>query len=260
MQYKKLLNEFAGDLNESCGVEILDLVLYGSTMTGDFVQGRGDIDFLVFLNETLSEEQQVKIFNLHERYRQRKDLFKQLEGTYYFINQKHVDGIYIGSTRKGWKNINQVIHGPIEQGMILSCYEAFRNKVTLESFFATKWAEIYSEIDQLTQRFFTQKKEITDLDFIVYAIQTTTRSIYTIREKAFTSKTNAINYVLKLNLSDSNKLILEKLKTLRYPLQEQEKVVLEQFDLDNLLDELLMMTKNYYSTESMKTLNLSIMS
>ena len=137
--YRELLQSFERDLNSIENVNVLDIVLYGSTMTGDYIEGRGDIDFLVLLEKKVTEKQRELIFSLHEKYRSKDSMFAQLEGTYYVFNNSNnlINGVYVGTSRKGWKVIDTVIHGDVEQGMILNNYGTINSKINLEDYFST---------------------------------------------------------------------------------------------------------------------------
>ena len=109
---KETLKQFDYDLREILNENYLDIILYGSNVLNDFIPHYGDIDFIVVLNENLSDLNIEDIFNLHEIYRSKKynNLEYQLEGVYYPINvlkniYEEFIGCYIGTGRKGWKKI-----------------------------------------------------------------------------------------------------------------------------------------------------------
>lgn len=239
--YKELLQGFERDLNSIENVNALDIVLYGSTMSGDYIKGRGDIDFLVFLEEKVTEKQRNRIFSLHEKYRRNDNMFAQLEGTYYVFDKskKLINGVYIGTSRKGWKVIDTVIHGDIEQGMILSNYDTLNSVINLEDYFSANWKKIKNEISKLLKNFIKLKDELKDIEFHIYAILTTARNIFTLREKGFTSKSRAIDYIMATGNFDDSMDLLRQLKVIRYPYRKEELETLRFEDLDEILTELL---------------------
>ena len=107
------LKQFDKDLEKILLSKYKDILIYGSVSINSFTPNQGDIDFIVVLNSDLDGSDVGKIFNLHDRYRSKEyfNLEYQLEGVYYpEIVLKKTDssfiGCYIGTGRKGWRQIN----------------------------------------------------------------------------------------------------------------------------------------------------------
>lgn len=216
--FKDLLLNFEDDLLTYCNTTIHDIILYGSTMTGDFTQSKGDIDFIVILNEKLSDQTVKSIYELHEKYRKGRGLLSQLEGVYYYFDD-HIsmdDGLYIGTSRTGWKRVNRMIQGPLEQGIILSCNDSLYGTFHLDQVMKINWDEIKTEIRNATYSFLKQSQEIMDLNFNIHAIQCLARNIYTMEKLEFTTKSQAIENFIKHN-DFIYKKELEFIKSIRYP-------------------------------------------
>lgn len=239
--FKQLLENFQEDLNKIEHLKVVDIVLYGSTISGDYIEGRGDIDFLVFIEDEITTIQKEALFKLHESYRVNFDKYAQLEGTYYHFNNNKelVNGVYIGTKRKGWKVVDSIIHGPVEQGMILNNYKTLNRRIRLEEYFETNWTNILEEVISTTKEFERLKNELNNVEFNIYAIQTTTRNIYTRDKRNFTSKSHGIDYVIALGKYDAYKALLEDLKVLRYPYLIEEINRIDVNDTNQLLSELI---------------------
>jgi len=207
------------DLNHLLSNTVFDIVLYGSVVTGDFIEGDGDLDVIVFMNKAFANSDVEKIYDLHDKYRCEASLFKQLEGTYYVVddNYKILNGLYIGTTRKGWKTIDTNIHGYVEQGMILQDHQRLNCMFDIEKLFECNWVEIFKEVKSTTNDFKKMIYKSEDKAFFVYALQTTLKNIYTINEMAFTTKSGSVEYALNMNLGLEYRDLMMKLKSLRYP-------------------------------------------
>ncbi|WP_240837677.1 nucleotidyltransferase domain-containing protein [Acidaminobacter sp. JC074] len=223
-KFREVLTSFYNDLESIQGLELIDIVLYGSAVTGDFTYGKGDIDFLVFISNEIALEQVVAVFELHENYRLSDDMFSQLEGTYYSITSDYDlrSGIYIGTSRKGWKTIDANIHGSIEQGMILSKYSALKGRIDLIDLFEINHEAIENEIKTLNLEIASMSKAVHDIEFQIYGIQTLARCLYTKETRSFVSKSGAIEYLDKFNEFSAYKETLGKIKKLRYPYSKED--------------------------------------
>lgn len=240
-QFKVLLEEFQQHLNDIEGVEVIDVVLYGSAVSGDYIEDRGDIDFLVFFKNMITQKQAEALFILHEKYRKQTSKLRQLEGTYYAFNKKHklINGVYVGTTRRGWKMIKNSIHGNVEQGMILSNYETLNSKIDLKCYFNTDWERINKEIISTIKDLEKQRHNIRDTSFLIYAIQTSARNIYTLKKRGFATKSQAIDYVIQSIKILQDQEILLKIKQLRYPYSKEELDMFQVDELDEILTKLL---------------------
>jgi len=237
---KKLLNvinHFYEDLSNIEGLEVEDIILYGSTVTGDYKEARGDIDFLVFLKNHISTSQMEAIFKLHDAYREKDDMYAQLEGTYYTHRMR---GLYIGTSRKGWKAIDKNIHGYIEQAMILSDYYSLKNKVDIHTVFIKNDEEISHEIDRLTKEIDKLSNTLKDMEFNIYGIQTLARCIYTKCYGGFASKSEAVSNLLSKDEFKEYTDVLCIVKSIRYPYKTEELKTLNLDETTKILSKLIL--------------------
>jgi predicted nucleotidyltransferase len=240
-KFLEIIKTFEEDLNIILGYRVIDIILYGSAITGDFITGKGDVDFIVFVKGNITRIQETEIYELHEKYRNTKTLFNQLEGTFYTLNnQCFIDGgIYVGTSRKGWKRISEIIHGDIDQGMILQDYESLKSEIDLEDFFALDLSKIFYEIAITTSEFLRLMKELKDVEFNIYAIQTTARNLFTLRRKKFASKSDSIDFTINDEKFIKYRSLLLKIKPIRYPYSVEEINSISIKETELLLHEML---------------------
>jgi len=129
------LKQFDSDLTNILNEKYKDILIYGSVSINSFIPHHGDIDFIVILNDDLTEFEINKIYNLHEKYRKKdySNLEYQLEGSYYpeaiLLNiNKIIIGCYIGTGRKGWKKIGTFQQNYIDLIQIKQNGISFKNK------------------------------------------------------------------------------------------------------------------------------------
>lgn len=108
---EQTLDRFTHDLQRVLGDTLLDVIVHGSYVLGDFRPNHGDLDYIVVTNGDLNEAVNATLFELHDSYRSGQSfLLHQLEGTFYpkgllrtlalpFV------GCYIGTGRRGWRTI-----------------------------------------------------------------------------------------------------------------------------------------------------------
>ncbi|HET6487620.1 MAG TPA: nucleotidyltransferase domain-containing protein [Spirochaetia bacterium] len=108
---ERTLSRFTLDMRQLLGQNLLEVIIHGSVVLGDFRPGRGDIDYVVITKDDLDEEVNQEIFRIHDRYRGSKELLLyQLEGPFY-PRRAVMDlgsafmGCYIGTTRRYWRAI-----------------------------------------------------------------------------------------------------------------------------------------------------------
>jgi predicted nucleotidyltransferase len=233
---RRTINEFTKAVEGIMGEEVLDVCVYGSTVTGDFRPGCGDIDFIVFLTIPFTDTQKEEMMALHDDYRREESLFSQLEGTYYCIDRdKIVDGLYIGSTRKGWQSIKTCKHSYLEQAMILQDHIMIKKAYSLERLFTYDWQLIKKDICRDIN--FYKKGLYHDINYLVAAIHGTARSIYTLEHQTFTSKSHAIENIMSHDELKDYHGELKKIKQLRYPIDQTEYLSTEK--LEDLLKHLI---------------------
>ena len=214
---KNTLKQFDHDLKNKLGKNYLDIILYGSVVLNDFIPHRGDIDFIVILEENLPETNIDDIFEMHDIYRSGcyDNLEYQLEGAYYpkkilkNIYEEFV-GCYIGTGRKGWKKLIKFQNNYFDLIEIKTSGIFFNNGVY----------EIYEpkdhEIKKLINEETVMYKELLQNNKIPLhcVIQYASRTIYYIETKTIGSKSESCK---RYSLKNGNNKIIEKCGTIKFP-------------------------------------------
>jgi len=63
------LSLFHKDVYRILGDKFYDFFIWGSVVLNDFKNGKGDIDFVVVLNDEINDAEINKIVELHDKYR-----------------------------------------------------------------------------------------------------------------------------------------------------------------------------------------------
>jgi hypothetical protein len=125
--FDQTLQRFTVDLTSILGAGLYDVILHGSSVLGDFRPHKGDIYYIVLTNGDLDQVTAHRLFQLHDAYRAEQDLLlDQLEGTFYpkgFISklQQPFGGVYIGTTRTGWRRITTLQNSLMDLRVARTC-------------------------------------------------------------------------------------------------------------------------------------------
>ena len=220
----KLIENFALDLSGILENSIIDIIIHGSAVTGGFIKGKGDIDFLIFTNGKISDAQKEQIFRYHRNIRMKKTLASQLEGCYYSLDQERqvIGGIYLGTSERGWKEIDQIVHNKIGMAEILSNYYSTHKSGILDEIFKFTWEEVKNELKIQSKNNLSMIDEYDDYGFKVYAIYVSARSLYTMEKKDFISKGKSLKWILEKERYHKYQELIEECSKLRNPLTQDE--------------------------------------
>ncbi len=190
------MEKFRKDLISRFDNKIIDIVIYGSVIRGGFNSKKSDIDFIVFLNEELTEVDMVKIKEMHTEYRRTRKLLSLLEGRYIAIdNTRFVNGYYVGTNVQGWKPLSDIGFDSLESAMILDSYMSLYRMNTISMVLHFDWAEIRDQICVQIEEFINNELLLSDEGFKEYALITAARSLYTYLESGFISKKGAKQWI-----------------------------------------------------------------
>jgi hypothetical protein len=216
------LKQFNNDLRRNLKENYLDIILYGSSTINDFVPNKGDIDFIVILEKDLTEMEINLLFELHDEYRSKKygNLEYQLEGTYYpeKILEKIDDtfvGCYIGTGRKGWKEIISFQNNVFDLIQIKNngiCYNNGKYKI---------YEPTKSEIRKYIIKEMEEYNNLMEANIMPShsVIQFASRTLYYIKNKRIGSKKESCKEYSKKY--DGNKF-LQKCGEIKYPENHKE--------------------------------------
>lgn len=180
--------------------KILDIIIFGSSVRGDFIEGKGDIDFLVFLNKKLTKEETDLLINLHHEYRQKTTLFKQLEGCYYNIdvNYNVTKGLYVGTNENNWREVNTLLSNHIESAFIRDAYLSLNETHLVENIFSIHWDLVKKDITDQMEYFMNDISNSNDVSYLLYLVKTSARSLYTLKKQKFISKNKALEWLASM--------------------------------------------------------------
>jgi predicted nucleotidyltransferase len=242
------VNRFENVLTEILGDAIIDIVLYGSTVDGSFIKGKGDIDFLVILNRNVLDEEFEKIKNYHREIRKTDSLEKQIEGCYLTLNKERTiieNGLYIGTGEKGWKRFDGNIYSPMLMAHILEVHYSLKNTGVTESIFEYDWDNVEHELYQQLESNVDMVNKYEDYDFKLHILHTSARCLYTLRHKKFISKIGALEW-LESNSGFSKYIkFIRLIKNYKSMLTDKEKNEIREFGFDGL-EELIKDIGNNY--------------
>jgi hypothetical protein len=109
----------------------------------------------------------------------------------------------------------------------------------LEDYFALDLSKIFYEIAITTSEFLRLMEELKDVEFNIYAIQTTARNLFTLRKKKFASKSDSIDFTMNDEKFIKYRRLFSKIKPIRYPYNIEEINSISIEETENLLREML---------------------
>lgn len=228
-EINNVLKIFIEELKKIFKDKLYSFLIYGSVVLNDFTVGKGDIDFMVVLNDDINEFEINKIISLHENLRNYKlgILGKQLEGSYYtkqmFIdrNRNH-QGYYVGTSRKGWRVVNNINVNCfdklniIDNGMIL--YGAdIRNLIQSPSINDLKLLFI-NELENRINFLKTYKST----SFLIDTVYLTLRGVSICELGKLVSKSESVKNYLQIINDEEGVKFIEYISKFRLPLAQNE--------------------------------------
>lgn len=241
------IKKFDDDISKILKVDILDILIHGSTVSGGFIKGKGDIDFTVLTKSIISEEQTQQIFQLHRNYRRSKSLARQLEGCYYSVDPESKEingGVYIGTNEKRWRTLYKLEHNNIGIAEIQQNHYSTRNSGIREIVFKWTWEEVDRELKEQSKNNLKYLDETNDYSFKIYAIYTGARSLYTMETKGFISKSEALKWISRKDIYTKYEDLINECSKLRNPLSESEIQTINEEKFENIKDFLTQIDKD----------------
>ncbi|KFZ26895.1 MAG: Nucleotidyltransferase domain protein [Candidatus Izimaplasma bacterium HR2] len=195
----QVVNKFKEDISSLLEQEVIDVIIYGSAVRGGFNPFDSDIDFIVFVDRKLSSKDISKLLKYHLMLRGKLTLDKLLEGRYMAIEDGNViNGYYVGTNSKGWKEITSLGFGHIESAMILDSYTSLNNHNIINEIITYNWDSVIKEIYIQINGFLNNRMLGVNDNYTKYAIVTAARSYYTFTKKLFISKQGALNWMKEI--------------------------------------------------------------
>lgn len=221
----KVVEDFEINISKILNDNIIDVIIHGSTVDGGFVEGKGDIDFLVFTKSKISKQQREIIFDYHRSIRKEHILASQLEGCYYSVDEKNkkiTGGIYLGTSERGWKKIDGIVHDKIIIAHIMSSYYSTQKSGILDDVFNFTWKQVECGLKEQSENSFTVLEKFDDYSLKLYLVYVAARSLYTIENKDFISKGQALKWIMKKDKYTKYSDLINECAKFRNPLTEEE--------------------------------------
>ena len=188
---------FQEDVSTIFGQRVMSIVIYGSAIRGDFLEGKSDIDFVVFLSGKITNLEMLELNKYHHNLREKPScLMQYLEGRYIGLDKNcHiVNGYYVGTNQIGWKEITELGFGAVESAMIIDAYDESAESPVLEKVLSVDWKNVEIEIIRTINDFI--EHPVDDIGWIAYALITSIRSLYSIKKVGFISKRAAVEWIM----------------------------------------------------------------
>jgi hypothetical protein len=237
------LKQFNNDLELILKDKYEDILIYGSISINEFSPHQEDIDFIVTLNDNLSDIEINQIFKLHDKYRTKalENLEYQLEGVYYpnyILNQMQEEftGCYIGTERKGWKKINSFVHNCFDLMQLKNNGISYKNK------YINIYGPTFNEIKCFIQNEIINFKELLENNTIpsYVVIEFSARTIFYLNHHKIGSKNKSYKeYFEKYMKKDYSNIISvqNNYKNIDKELPEHKELAMQSLNhLNNLID------------------------
>jgi hypothetical protein len=230
-KFSKTMEQFSNNLLEILGENLLSVILFGSAVLGDFIPGKGDLDFLVVAFKDLSSSDCEKLFFLHDKMRAGRmgELAVQLEGTYYPFcivkdpGHAEAKGCYIGTGRKGWREISSSCNSLADYAIIRAYGKFFYGKDIRGQIYNPTKEELKDEFLRSLRKSIKSAESINDLMFSISIFQWVPRGLYTLLTGKFVSKREGARWFLTEFPDSPWNSLITHVSRFRYPLSENER-------------------------------------
>ena len=252
------MQEFAGNLHGLLERKLLSLMLFGSAVLGDYTPGKGDLDFLVAVQDDLSADDCARIFALHERMRtgEMGIAAAQLEGTYYppaiIRDPKHAvaHGCYVGTGRKGWRRVDACQNSLMDYAILRQYGVVSAGRDIRHLFYRPSRGELLAEIKQHLAGSMAAAEACCSLDHALALFHWGTRALCYARTGQLLSKTTAASWYASAFPEERWTRLVLHARQYRYPLTSTEREAINPALTEELhgflcyLDGLLLQTEN----------------
>ncbi len=194
----EMIDRFESELHKIFERPVKELIIHGSVVDGGFIKGKGDIDFIVFVEHEITEEMFNSLKDYHRQVRLQEGLEHQLEGCYLSVDahgQFIQKGVYIGTGEKGWKCFDGDIFSVIDKSHISQLHYEHKKSGLTKTIFHDDWDQVVIALkDQLKQNV-EMLGLYDDWDFRLHLLHTTARSMYSLAHNGFASKRKSLEWL-----------------------------------------------------------------
>jgi len=229
------MSTFADHLRGVLGENYRSIILFGSAVLDDFTPGKGDLDFLVAVQQDISEDSCECLFALHDRMRAGElgTLAKQLEGTYYPMEILHdplhaqAHGCYIGTGRKGWRRVNACQSSMMDFAIIQRYGLVCDGKDLKPLIYNPSHEELLHEIHRQLTELLARQNTTPSIDFSLAIFHWGARALCYVYTGELFSKSRAADWYAVEYPSERWSSMLQHLRSFRHPLTEQERAQID---------------------------------
>lgn len=244
------ITSFKEDLSFLFEDRLIDVVIYGSAVRGDFIYGKSDIDFIVFINAAFTENDYVALETMMSSLRNNENLSNKLEGTFIAIDDQleYINSYYAGTNVKGWKRLQSLTFNNIESAMMLDAYLSMLQTNVVSKLIKYDWIQLEAEIELQIETFRNTLLKYQNVSYHLYALKTSLRSLYTLTTKRFISKNGAIDWIIKTGYYKQYNELLMLCKRYNNPLNDE----LDTLSINDLKDVALVINQVYIDIKGMQ--------
>jgi len=247
-----MINEFVDRVKEILDNNLLSIIISGSVALGGYIYGKGDIDFFVVTKQDMSDNDYEEIIKLHERLRAGElgPLGIQLEGLYCPLKMMEDPrqytglGCYIGTSRKGWKQISKSVMSNIDYLTLRKSGKTFYGEDIANRIFRPSFDELRETIITEIENNIEPAVKINDIYFSLHLLYLATRSLYTFFNYDVLSKGKSCDWFIEKYPDSPWVSFVKYTSQYRYPLEETEK---KQIDENYVVSNAPLFLENIYS-------------
>lgn len=220
---------FRSDLSEIFGPQLKDVILYGSVADGSYIPHKGDIDFIVLVDQLSVDAYFDSITDLHRTYRRSGEFIRYFEGCYVCIDTHTLTerGIYIGTNETGWKVFNEAILTQIDYASIYENGISLMANDAYKSYFVYDQPQLNQELVAMSKHHLEISRRFSDWDFRLHLLHTGARAYSKLKDNEFRSKSAALNWLGQQKGFQSYENLILSLSHYRSKLSLDEKSALD---------------------------------
>lgn len=215
-----MLNEYDKSLRENFPNKIFGIFIYNSVALGCFNEKSSDIDFITILNEEFENEDICIVEKVHRKISEAFEYGNRMEGMYITkdkvgkLNSEISPYIYFCDNvlhYYGYYDVNYITWWTLKYfGIPINCSDT--NSLSIE----VAWCSIIENMNYNLNYYWKDKLSENNIfledEWIEFSVSTLCRILYTLENKAVTSKDKALEYAITIIPTEYSLIIKECLR------------------------------------------------
>jgi hypothetical protein len=215
-----MLNEYDKSLRENFPNKIFGIYIYNSVSLGCFNEKTSDIDFITILNEEFEKEDICALEKVHRKISETFEYGNRMEGMYIpndkvgKLNSEISPYIYFCDDilhNYGYYDINYITWWTLKyNGIPINSPDV--NNISIE----VEWSSVIENMNYNLNNYWKDKLSESHIfledQWIEFAVATLCRILYTLENKAITSKDKALKYAITIIPKEYSLIIKECLR------------------------------------------------